>query len=144
MSRRQLREPEVNTNHFLRLAFDHLSQRIFDGVKGAGHDVRPAHSAVFTNVDSEGTRLTQLAERAVMTPQAMGELVDELSARGYLTRVPDPTDGRAKLIMLTDRGWDAVQAAFDTIIEIETELEARLGRKGLVNLRKALADIAEL
>jgi hypothetical protein len=46
--------------------------------------------------------------------------------------------------MLTDRGWNAVQAAFDTIIEIETELEARLGRKGVVNLRKALADIAEL
>jgi DNA-binding MarR family transcriptional regulator len=113
-------------------------------VRDSGHGVRPAHAAVFTNIDREGSRLTQLAERAVMTPQAMGELVDDLVARGYATRVPDPTDGRAKLITLTDLGYEAVQAANDTIIRIEAELEAALGRRGVVALRKALGQIPDI
>src|SRR5262245_29384709 len=141
---RKLREPETNTNYLLRVAYEHLSRRIFEGVKDSGHAVRAAHAAVFTNIDREGSRLTQLAERAVMTPQAMGELVADLVARGYATRIPDPTDGRAKLIMLTELGYEAVQAAYDTIIRIEAELEAALGPRGVVALHRALAKIAEI
>ena len=110
----------------------------------AGHPVRPAHAAVFTNIDSEGTRLTQLAERALMTPQAMAELVDDLARLGYVTREPDPTDGRAKLIVLTDRGFDAVQDAFDTITGLEAQLEAELGHRTLVQLRNVLQRVADL
>ena len=145
MSRRsELREPEVNTNHLLGQAYARLQRRVVAGVMGAGHRVRPAHSAVFVNIDSEGTRLTELADRARMTPQAMGELVDDLVARGYVERTPDPSDRRAKLIVLTDLGYDALQAAFDTIIGIEADLEALLGRNGLLRLRTALQRIAEL
>jgi DNA-binding MarR family transcriptional regulator len=79
-----------------------------------------------------------------MTPQAMGELVDDLVDWGYLKRVPDPTDRRAKLIVLTPAGENALQDAFDTIIELETELERLLGRDGLLRLRRALRRIAEL
>ena len=113
----RLRRPEANTRHLLGRATDRLERSIAAAVAAAGHPVRPAHAAVFTNIDSEGTRLTQLAERALMTPQAMAELVDDLARLGYVTREPDPTDGRAKLIVLTDRGFDAVQDAFDTITE---------------------------
>jgi DNA-binding MarR family transcriptional regulator len=144
MSRRaQLREPEVNTTYLLGRAYIGLNQRITAGVIAAGHPVRQAHAAVFVNIDTEGTRLTTLAERARMTPQAMGELVDDLVARGYLARTPDPTDRRAKLIALTDVGYDALQDAFDTIIGIERDLEALLGHAGLVRLRTALRRIAE-
>jgi DNA-binding MarR family transcriptional regulator len=145
MSRRQeMREPEVNTTHFLGQAYVGLNQRITAGVMAAGHPIRPAHAAVFVNIDSEGTRLTTLAERARMTPQAMSELVDDLVVKGYLARTPDPSDRRAKLIALTDLGYDALQAAFDTIIGIERDLEALLGRTGLVRLRTALRRIAEV
>ena len=145
MSRRsELREPEVNTNHLLGQAHARLQRRVLAGVVDAGHRVRPAHSAVFVHIDSEGTRLTDLAERARMTPQAMGELVDDLVELGYVARTPDPSDRRAKLIVLTDLGYDALQAAFDTIIGIEAELEALLGRNGLLRLRSALRRIAEL
>jgi hypothetical protein len=64
-------------------------------------------------------------------------------ARGVLGG-PDPDDRRAKLIVLTDRGYDAVQAAFDTIIEIEAQLEEALGLDGLLQLRTALRKIAEI
>jgi DNA-binding MarR family transcriptional regulator len=128
----------------LEQAAAQLERRVTDGVTASGHPIRAAHSAVFVNIDRDGTRLTHLAERALMTPQAMGELVDELETRGYLTRVPDPGDRRAKLIMLTDLGYEALQAAFDTIITIENDLANLLGRDELLQLRNALRQIAEL
>ncbi|MGR6964390.1 MarR family winged helix-turn-helix transcriptional regulator [Geodermatophilus sp. URMC 61] len=141
---RRLREPETNTTYLAEQAAARLEARITAGVAAAGHPIRVAHSAVFVNIDRDGTRLTQLAERAQMTPQAMSELVDHLAAHGYLERVPDPSDRRAKLIVLTDLGCDALQAAFDTIIGIEAELEGLLGRDGLRHLRTALRRISEL
>jgi DNA-binding MarR family transcriptional regulator len=140
---RTLREPETNTTYLLGRAHTELNRRIFDGVVGAGHDIRRSHATVFINIDRAGSRLTQLAERASMTPQAMGELVDDLVERGYVERVPDPADRRAKLILLTDLGWDALQAAFDTILDIEAELQAELGQNGLARLQRALRRIAE-
>jgi DNA-binding MarR family transcriptional regulator len=137
-----MREPEANTGYLLRLAHAHLDRQVVAGVVAAGHAMRPAHSAVFVNIDDGGTRLTDLAERARVTPQAMAELVDDLVGRGYAERVPDPRDGRAKLIVLTDRGYEAVQAAHETVIGIEADLEALLGRTGLVRLRTALRRIA--
>jgi hypothetical protein len=59
---------------------------------------------VFAQIDPAGSRLSELARRANMSPQAMGELVDELESLCYLIRRPDPRDRRAKLIVLTRKG----------------------------------------
>ena len=63
--------------------------------------LRPAFSRMFENIDQEGTRMIDLAERAQMTHQSMSELVVGLKQRGYVQRVPDPTDHRARLVRLT-------------------------------------------
>jgi DNA-binding MarR family transcriptional regulator len=136
-----LRHPEDNTAALLGQAWGVLGRKILDGVQAAGHPVRMAHSMVFVHIDVDGIRLTELAARASMTPQAMGELVDDLQQLGYVERIPDPTDRRAKLIVLTDRGFDNLQAAFDTIAGIEAELEDVLGRRRLVALRASLRAI---
>ena len=96
----------------------------------------------FVNIDRNGSRLTHLAERAAMTPQAMGELVDDLAALGYVERVADPADRRAELIMLTDLGYDPFQAAFDAILDIEAELLSQLGAGGLAKLQRVLRGLA--
>ena len=68
-------------------------------------DFREGYGCVFGFIDTErGSRLTNLAERSGLTKQAVGEVVDELEQIGYVTRVPDPIDRRAKLITLTERG----------------------------------------
>ena len=139
--RKQLREPEDNTAALLGQAWGVLGKRILDGVQAAGHPIRMAHSMVFVHIDLDGIRLTQLAERASMTPQAMGELVDDLVQMGYVARIPDPSDGRAKLIVLTDKGYDNLQAAFDTISGIERDLAKLLGTHRLVDLRASLREI---
>src|SRR5690349_6359822 len=121
--RKPLREPEDNTAALLGQAWTVLGRRILEGVQAAGHPIRMAHSIVFVHMELDGIRLTDLAARASMTPQAMGELVDDLQQMGYLDRIKDPTDGRAKLIVFTDKGLENLQAAFVTISGIEADLE---------------------
>jgi DNA-binding MarR family transcriptional regulator len=119
-----------------------LGHRIVDGINAAGYPQRPAHSAVMAHIDIDGgTRLTRIAARANITPQAVGELVDDLERLGYVVRQPDPDDRRAKRIVLTGRGRDCVAAAFDTIAALEAELEAALGADALAELHATLSRI---
>ena len=67
-------------------------------------DLRPAYSPVFQHMERRGTRIGVLAERARMTNQSMGYLVDALERRGYVERRPDPADRRAAVVVITDRG----------------------------------------
>ncbi|MDX6260827.1 MAG: hypothetical protein QOH84_2515 [Kribbellaceae bacterium] len=76
-----------------------------------------------------------------MSPQAMGELVDELEELGYVERQPDPSDRRAKLIMLTPRGHDCIAAGIATIQGIETRINRILGPEGHAELRRLLAEL---
>jgi DNA-binding MarR family transcriptional regulator len=93
---------------------------------------------VFGNIDPDGTRLTDLAERAFMTKQSVGEVVSDLEQRGYVERVPDPSDGRAKIIRLTDRGRDAMAIGRELIDEIEQDWAERYGADRVAALRDAL------
>ena len=133
----------MNTVSLLGRAYSLLGFKIVDGVVGAGFPQKPAHSAVFAQIDPDGSRLTDLARGAGMTPQSMGELVDEFEQLGYVVRRPDPTDRRAKLIVLTDRGRDCVAAGVATIEDLETDLTDRLGEKGHRQLRTLLVKLLD-
>jgi DNA-binding MarR family transcriptional regulator len=94
------------------------------------------------HIDVEGgTRLTTIAARASITPQAAGELVDDLERLGYVVRQPDPDDRRAKRIVLTERGQACVAAALSTIASMEAELEDLLGSDALAHLHDILSRI---
>jgi DNA-binding MarR family transcriptional regulator len=62
-----------------------------------------------------------------MTRPAMAELVDDLERLGIVERRPDPSDGRAKLVSLTDAGWEAMRTAHRVIAELETEYARLIG-----------------
>jgi DNA-binding MarR family transcriptional regulator len=131
--------PARNTTAVLGLAYMSLGHRIVDGIIAAGFPQRPAHSAVMAHIDIEGgTRLTTIAARANITPQAAGELVDDLERLGYVVRQPDRDDRRAKRIVLTERGQACVAAALSTIASVEAELEDLLGSDALGHLHDIL------
>jgi len=132
-------EQAGNTIAMLGHAYSLLGFQIVDGVVGAGFPQKPSHSAVFAQIRAEGSRLTELARGANMTPQAMGELVDELEELGYLERRPDPTDRRAKLIILTWRGHECIAAGIATIQGIEERIDRILGPRGHAQLRLLLS-----
>jgi DNA-binding MarR family transcriptional regulator len=132
---------ELNTVAMLGQAYSLLGFKIVDGVVGAGFPQKPKHSAVFAQIDLEGSRLTDLARRSNITPQAMGELVDELEQLGYVRRKPDPSDRRAKLIVLTSRGRAAIEAAKQTIGDLEARIDEVLGKEGRRTLRRLLSKL---
>jgi DNA-binding MarR family transcriptional regulator len=90
-------------------------------------DARVPHTHVTAYIKAEGSRLTELAAQARMTLPAMSELVDDLERLGILERRPDPSDGRAKLICLTDAGWKALRTARRVIAEIEADYTQLVG-----------------
>ena len=94
-----------------------------DGVEG----IRPAHLQVFGTIKAGGSRLTDLAASSGLSLSAMAELVDGLERLGYLERRADPSDGRAKLIGLTEHGWSAMREGQRLIAEIEVAWAAVLG-----------------
>src|SRR5919106_6789713 len=119
-------------------------EKMFVRMADAGFgDVREGHGCVFGFIDFEhGSRLTDLAERAGLTKQAVGEAVAELERKGYLERVPDPRDGRAKVIKLTERGHDACLTGRRLFAEIEREWAEQLGEDLMAGLREAAERIA--
>jgi DNA-binding MarR family transcriptional regulator len=133
----------LNTVSMLGQAYSLLGFQIVEGVVGAGYPQKPKHSAVFAQISPDGSRRTELARKANMTPQAMGELVDELVEMGYVVRRPDPDDGRAKLIVLTKRGRDAVAAGRQAIEGIEAQMNDILGERGHRELRRLLAKLLD-
>ena len=135
--------PRINTIAMLGQAYSLLGFRIVDGVVGAGHPIKPNHSAVFAQIGPDGARLSELAAGAGITPQATGEIVDELESLEYVVRNPDPRDRRAKLITLTDRGRSAVEAGERTIVGLEQDIVAVLGERGHRQLRKMLSALLE-
>jgi DNA-binding MarR family transcriptional regulator len=97
---------------------------------GGYEDTTAAHHPLFESIDPGGTRLTVLAARAGMTHQSMGELVSALEQRGYVERLADPSDGRARLVILTAKGRAAVRLAVQEIAAIEAAWLERVGAAG--------------
>ena len=103
-------------------------------------DIRPTHGCVFRFVRDDGMRLTELARLAGMTKQSVGELVDDLVDLGYVERIPDPEDRRAKLICLTDRGIEAQRVGFGLLADVEDRWAERFGATRMKQLRKLLEE----
>ncbi len=133
----------VNTVALLGQAYSLLGFKIVEGVVGAGFPQKPSHSAVFAQIKVDGSRLTELARGANMTPQAMGELVDELEDLEYVERRPDPTDRRAKLIVLTPKGRACIAAGLATIEGIEERISQVLSQAGHRQLQEMLQKLIE-
>ena len=121
-------------------------EKMFVRMADAGFgDVREGHGCVFGFIDFEhGSRLTDLAERAGLTKQAVGEAVAELERKGYIERLPDPDDGRAKIIKLTERGREAYVTGRRLFAEVEREWAEQLGPDLVRGLREAAERIVDL
>ena len=138
------RERPANIVVLLREAYLALDNLVPARLAERGHDaVRPAHSAVFEYLDETGTTVSQLAERARMTKQAMAELVEHLEAHGYVVRRPNPADRRSRLVLPTERGVEVVAIAQAMVPEVEGLVARAVGARRLEALRKDLEAIQQ-
>jgi DNA-binding MarR family transcriptional regulator len=138
--------PHTPSPPFIRLlneALDAFSSELMARAHAAGYeDIRPGHGCVFGNIEPDGSRLTDLAERALMTKQSVGEVATDLERLGYVERTPDPRDGRAKIIHLTERGRAAQAVGRELIDELEQEWAERFGAERIAVIRQVFEAIA--
>lgn len=131
-----------NIGNLLRDPALYLEAEINIALAAAGFgDLRPAHLSLGQFVADEGSRVTELAALMQVTKPSVVYLVDELERLGYVTRRPDPTDARAKLVALTERGLAGRVVGRRTIARVEREWAALLGAERLRELRHLLGDL---
>lgn len=137
--RRQARSRSL-VHPLARLA-GHSRDRIRAGLRERGHVLQPAHAGVIIHLRGGGLRLTELAERAGVSKQAMGKLVDELEAIGYLERTPDPADGRAKMVRFSRAGRRLLRDCAEIVDDIWAQYAGLVGETALCRLRDTVERI---
>jgi DNA-binding MarR family transcriptional regulator len=90
--------------------------------------ISAAHIHITRHLDLQGARLTDLAQNAGMSKQAMGDLVDQCEAWGLVTREPDPRDARARLVQFTPTGLLWLQAFREAVAQAEKEFRDEVGQ----------------
>ncbi|WP_327182218.1 MarR family winged helix-turn-helix transcriptional regulator [Streptomyces sp. NBC_01334] len=126
----------------LLAAAGELTQRINDGVLARGFEARPAYGFAFTRLAPDGATITELGAHLGVTKQAASQLVEELVRKGYVERRPHPEDARARLIVLTERGWECTRAAEEAAAEAVRAWVAVLGEGEVRLLLDQLSRIA--
>jgi DNA-binding MarR family transcriptional regulator len=106
-----------------------------------GMKLRRSHTSLLPHIALEGTRVTDLAERVGITKQAISQLIEELEGWGVVTRVPDPVDARARLVLFTERGRAGFFEGLAVLAELEEELATSIGDARMKQLRGALLAI---
>ena len=120
-----------------------ISERVRARLNEEGFtDVTPAQEVALQVLAPAGMRLTELAATAGMAKQSMAYLVEQLEQAGYVERVPDPADARAKVINRTERGWAYQKIAASIVAELEREWSELLGAGDFAELKRHLARIA--
>lgn len=131
----------ANIGRLLNNAISRFEARVLELMSESGHgETRIAHVSLTRNLDVEGTRLTELARRAAMSKQAMGELVDQCAALGLVDRVADLSDGRARIVKFTADGLLWLDAFRDAVDVAEREMRAELGKATMDAIVRGLAD----
>ncbi|WP_325346497.1 MarR family winged helix-turn-helix transcriptional regulator [Xylophilus sp.] len=93
----------------------------------ARQQVSAAHIHITRHLDEHGARLTELAERAGMTKQAMGKLVDQCAAWGLVVREGDARDARARTVRFTPAGLGWLAGFRRAVAQAEAEFTEAVG-----------------
>lgn len=125
-----------------------LSAALVDGIQSGlaergFDDVRPVHGFAFAALSGGETTTSGLAAALGITKQAAGQLVDHLVARGYVTRVPAPHDGRAQLIILTHHGHACTEAAEQAAADVVNTWRSHLAPAAFESFAQALSELAQ-
>jgi DNA-binding MarR family transcriptional regulator len=146
LTRERPADEHIIFSQLLRRPYEALLTRLHAELAAAGYaDTYPSWGTnLFHHLREGGLRLTELAERTHTTKQAMRYTINQLEAAGYVERVPDPTDGRAKIIRLTERGWEGRRVADEIIASIEHECVQELGEERMRQFEALMKDVSSV
>jgi DNA-binding MarR family transcriptional regulator len=134
-------DAELNLGLLLFIPYRFMESAVLAALKHHGHDIPLNQARVFQRIAPGGSRLAELAETAQISKQTVGSIVDQLERAGYVRRVPDPTDARARLVTVTAKGRELVEISLPVVRGIEAAWEAHLGPTRTQQLRETLAEL---
>jgi DNA-binding MarR family transcriptional regulator len=121
-----------------------VQDELYERLEEAGHGrLTRLHGAVIAHLDEDGTRATELARRSGRHKQVIGRIADELEALGYVERRPEPGDRRAKLVVPTAAGREAMRLSDEVIADIERKQVNVLGEAAYADFRRQLEAVVE-
>lgn len=122
-----------------------LQAHMVEAAHRSGHpEFKPAHNAVFSTLPEEGARAADMAVRAGITRQSMGEVVRDLVDLGLLEMLPDPEDRRAKIVTYTEHGRSVAADGYQHLIEMERHFAEEFGEQEYDTARDVLARLVEV
>src|SRR3954454_22021018 len=137
-------EPQMHVAVLFFVAHRAVEQRVFTALRAAGFEATLAQGRLLARIPEGGMRLTDLAHSAQVTKQTAGVLVDQLEAAGYVQRVPDPADARARLVRIAARGREAQALAREVEAQVTEEWTRYLGPRRMAELRQIMERLREI
>src|SRR5581483_10138077 len=142
--RRALQEVEErrsrNMRQLLLRASRIVNRHVVEGLQARGYSgLRSTHTTLLSNIDLAGSSVTEAAERAGITKQAMGRLASELEEAGYVRIETDPKDARVRALKFTTRGSKMMLDSFDVMAELERRYAKMIGDKPLAAMLRGLS-----
>jgi DNA-binding MarR family transcriptional regulator len=136
---------EPNLPVLMFVAHRHVESQVMVALAGAGyHDITLAQARLLQRLAPDGSRLTDLAQQAQVTKQSAGFLIDQLERMGYVERVPDPVDARARLVRMARRGRAAGVVAGEVVVQVERQWRAHLGDSAYDELARHMEKLREI
>jgi DNA-binding MarR family transcriptional regulator len=135
---------DLNLGLLLFIPYRFLESAVLAELKTHGHDIPLNQARVFQRIAPGGSRLAELAGAAQVSKQTVGSIVDQLERSGYVRRVPDPSDARARLVTVTAKGQELVEISLPVVREVEAAWAAHLGAARTRQLREALTALREI
>jgi DNA-binding MarR family transcriptional regulator len=124
------------------MAWVELMDEVAAGLAAAGFEgLRPVHRPILRDLLTSGQRPTELAARMGVSKQTANDLLRELEQLGYITLVPDPDDGRAKRIAVTERGRQLGREAARLSETVGRRWAARVGERRFATFERVLHEI---
>ena len=128
-----------------RIVWQWVRDRMYAGVVAAGYDdLNAAHVGLWRYPGLDGRRPTQLADEVGITKQSVNELLGHLEQRGYLDRVPDSADGRARVIRVTPKGRRLERTIYAEARTAQLQIAEILGPKRFAQLHSSLEELTEV
>ena len=128
----------------LGVVWQWVRDQLYAGVVAAGYDdLNAAHVGLWRYPGLEGLRPSQLADRRGITKQSVNDLLGYLERHGYLLRVPDSVDRRARVIRLTPKGWRLQKAIYAEAASAQLRIEQLLGPRRYAQLQSSLELLTE-
>lgn len=137
-------DEDLNLGLLLFIPYRFMESAVMDELKAHGHDISLSQARVFQRIAPHGSRLAELAEAAQVSKQTVGSIVDQLERSGYVRRVADPRDARARLVTVTPKGHELVRIGIPVVREIEAVWKAHLGPARTKELKASLTALREI